>query len=158
MMQSFLLARRMFRSFARRCRGPVCVLPLLVAASPALALLNEPVDVGGDFRDFSHTYYLADRLAEFDPATHSGKIRYQRAQYSTRQAFDNMLAVLRPVEPNEFPANEYEASPLLPFSVEFVSPRTVRIRVTSGQQFAKQTDTLMLAGRVRNDDCWHDST
>src|ERR1017187_5691746 len=140
MMQSFLLARRMFRSFARRFRGPVCVLPLLVAASPALALLNEPVDVSGDFRDFSHTYYLADRLAEFDPATPSGKIRYQRVQYSTPQAFDNMLAVLKPVEPNEFPANEYEANPMLPFSVEFVSPRTLRIRMTSGPQFRKNQE------------------
>jgi alpha-D-xyloside xylohydrolase len=154
MMQSFLLARRMFRSFARRFRGPVCALQLLVVASPALALLNEPVDVSGDFRDFSHTYYLADRLAEFDPATHSGKIRYQRAQYSTRQAFDNMLAVLKPVEPNEFPANEYEASPTLQFSLEFISPKTVRIRATSGPQFAKQTDTLMLAGPVPKDDSW----
>src|SRR5580765_3961661 len=76
-----------------------------LAANPAMPLLNEPIDVSGDFRDFSDTYYLADRLAEFDPATHSGKIGYQRAQYFTRQAFDNMLAVLRPVEPNEFPGN-----------------------------------------------------
>jgi alpha-D-xyloside xylohydrolase len=126
----------------------------LVAASAAQPLLNEPVDVSGDFRNFSHTYYLADQLAEFDPAAHSGKIRYQRAQYVTRLAFDNMLAVLRPVEPNEFPANEYEASPMLPFAVEFVSPKTVRIRLTSGPQFAKPTDALMLAGPVPTDDSW----
>ena len=39
------------------------------AANPPLPLLNEPVDVSGDFRDFSNLYYLADRVVQFDPAT-----------------------------------------------------------------------------------------
>ena len=69
----------------------------LAAANPPLPLLNDPIDVSGDFRDFSNLYYLADKLAEFDPATGSGKITYQRAEYFTRQAFDNMLAVIKPV-------------------------------------------------------------
>jgi alpha-D-xyloside xylohydrolase len=64
----------------------------LAAANPAPPLLNEPIDVSGDFRDFSNLYYLADRLAAFDPATGAGQITWQRSQYVTRQAFDNMLA------------------------------------------------------------------
>jgi alpha-D-xyloside xylohydrolase len=116
-------------------------------------LLNEVVDVSKDFRNFSNTYYLADKLAEFDPATASGKIVYQRSEYVTRQAFDNMLGVLKSVPANEFPANEYAANPVLPFGLEFVSPRTVRIRMTSGPQFAKG-DSLMLAGPVAKDDSW----
>ncbi|HTS19295.1 MAG TPA: TIM-barrel domain-containing protein [Verrucomicrobiae bacterium] len=147
-------ARRLFRLFAMCLLGSIGVLQLFLASLSAQTLLNEPIDVSTDFRNFSHTYYLADRLAEFDPATHSGMIHFQRGQYFTRQAFDNMLAILRPVEPNEFPANEYEANPTLPFSVEFVSPRALRIRVTSGPQFAKQVDTLMLAGLVPKDDSW----
>jgi alpha-D-xyloside xylohydrolase len=126
----------------------------LTAANPTLPLLNDPIDVSGDFRDFSDTYYLADKLADFDPAAHSGKIVYQRAQYFTRQAFDNMLAVIRPVAPNEFPENEYEANPSLPFSIEFVSPRTLRIRATSGPQFATPAEELMLAGPVPKDESW----
>ena len=46
----------------------------VVAADKAGPLLNEPVDVSGDFRDFTNLYYLADKLANFDPATASGKI------------------------------------------------------------------------------------
>jgi alpha-D-xyloside xylohydrolase len=65
-----------------------------------------------------------------------------------------MLAVIRPVEPNEFPANEYEANPVLPFSIEFVSPKTLRIRATSGPQFRKASEELMLAGEVPKDDSW----
>jgi alpha-D-xyloside xylohydrolase len=131
----------------------VLCLPL-AAANPPLPLLNDPIDVSGDFRDFSNLYYLADKLAEFDPATGSGKITYQRSQYFTRQAFDNMLAVIKPVEPNEFPADQYAANPTLPFSIEFVSPRTVRIRMTSGPQFRKNSEELMLAGEVPQDDSW----
>jgi alpha-D-xyloside xylohydrolase len=116
-------------------------------------LLNEVMDVGRDFRNFSNTYYLADRLAAFDPATASGRISYQRSQYFTRQAFDNMLGVLAKAEANEFPSNEYEADPVLPFSIEFVSPKTVRIRATSGPQLSRNP-SLMLAGPVPVDRSW----
>jgi alpha-D-xyloside xylohydrolase len=125
----------------------------LFAGAPA-TLLNDPIDVSGEFRDVANTYYLADSLADFDPTTHSGKIRYQRAQYYTRQAFNNMLAVLKPVTGNEFPENEYAVNPALPFSIEFVSPRTLRIRATSGPQFGDRPQSLMLAGPVAHDDSW----
>jgi alpha-D-xyloside xylohydrolase len=124
------------------------------AANPALPLVNEPVDISPDFRDFSDTYYLADQLADFNPATASGEIIYQRSQYFTRQAFDNMLAVLKPVAGNEFPENQYAVNPSLPFSIEFVSPRTLRIRMTSGPQFRKNSEELMLAGEVPKDNSW----
>jgi alpha-D-xyloside xylohydrolase len=142
-----------FGKFAFACLL-ACQTLQLAAASPQLPLLNGPVDVSEGFRDFSDTYFLADKLADFDPATGSGKITYQRAQYFTRQAFDNMLAGVKPVAPNEFPENEYEANPTLPFSIEFVSPRTIRIRITSGPQFHKGSEELMLAGDVPKDDSW----
>jgi alpha-D-xyloside xylohydrolase len=124
------------------------------AANPQQPLLNDPVDVSGDFRDFSNFYYLADELAEFDPATHSGKIAYERARYHVRHAFDNDLAMLESTPANEFPDNQYVANPTLPFSIDFVSPRTVRIRMTSGPQVHPPQDELMLAGNVPKDDSW----
>ena len=63
-------------------------------------LLNEPYDISPDFRNFSNTYYLADSLSAFDPVTGKGEITYHRYEYSTRQAFNNILAVLKPVKPN----------------------------------------------------------
>ncbi len=118
-------------------------------------LVNEPIDISGDFRDFSNTYYLADRLTDFDPATGSGKIIYERYEYSTRMAFNNMLAVLQPVGPNEFPTVEYEASPSMPFSVEFVSPRTVRIKTGTGLQVNPDEESLMIeGGKAPVDNTW----
>ena len=124
------------------------------AANPTQPLLNDPVDISPDFRDFSDTYFLADQLADFDADSCSGKILYQRAQYFTRQAFNNMLAIIKPVAPNEFPENEYAANPSLPFSIQFVSPRTIRIRMASGPQVHKNYEELMLAGPVPTDHSW----
>ena len=138
------------------CLGAGCWLgaPHELAAANPPPLLNDPVDVSGDFHDFANLYYLADKLAGFDPATGKGEITWQRAEYFTRLAFDNMLAVIKPVEPNEFPSDQYAANPTLPFSVEFVSPRTVRLRITSGPQLHPNHEELMLAGPVPQDHSW----
>jgi alpha-D-xyloside xylohydrolase len=131
----------------RQCILSVWLVTVCTALSAgAFTLVNEPVDISPDFRDFTNTYYLADSLSEFDPSTATGKIRYQRYEYVTRQAFNNMLAMLKPVQANEFPEREYAASPELPFSIEFISPRTVRIRTTSGFQTKPEPESLMLVG------------
>ena len=49
-----------------------CAVFPMLASNPAPPLLNDPVDVSGDFRDFTDFYYLADRVEQFDPATHAG--------------------------------------------------------------------------------------
>ena len=131
-----------------------CACCPLAAANPRSSLLNDPVDLSGDFRDFSDIYYLADTLTDFDPVTGAGKINYQRAQYSTSMSFNHMVAAIKPVEPNEFPADQYAANPSLPFAIEFVSPRTFRIRLPSGPQFHKPQEELMLVGEVPHDDSW----
>ncbi|MDH7599035.1 MAG: alpha-xylosidase [Sedimentisphaerales bacterium] len=127
----------------------------ITAAYPSQTLLNEPVDISSDFRDFSNLYYLADRLAAFDPCTATGRLIWRRAQYFTRQAFNNMLAVVRPVGPNEFPSGEYDPDPNLPFAIEFVSPRTIRIKATTGPQLGPDEPSLMLVnGRPPKDHSW----
>ncbi|MGD8786405.1 MAG: alpha-xylosidase, partial [Phycisphaerales bacterium] len=134
----------------------VCVCSLLWSYTGAIAqipihspdksqfLLNEVVDISADFRNFSNTYYCADRLSKFDPATGRGEITYLRHEYSTRQAFNNMLGVLSPVPANEFPTVEYAESPSFPFAVDFVSARTVRIRTVSRYQVKRSRPSLML--------------
>lgn len=136
---------------------PKKALPLLLAillgwtAGPAHAqiqnfdVLNAPKDVSPAFRDFENTYYLADSLAHFDPETASGTVRYERYEWVTRLAFNNMLGVLNSVPANEFPSTEYAASPTLPFRLQFVSPRTVRIQMRSGPMIGEERESLMLA-------------
>ncbi len=126
---------------------------LVSPSHAAPALLNDPVDVSGDFRDFTNLYFTPNKITGFDPATHSGTIEWQRNAYATKHAFNNTQATLEPVKGNEFPGIEYATNPALPFSIEFVSPKTVRVRVASGPQFRK-AESLMLAGPVAKDDSW----
>lgn len=121
----------------------------------SLGLVNEPIDISKDFYNFTNTYYFADELSSFDPATGKGEVKYDRYEYKTRYAFNNMLGVLRPVAPNEFPEKEYEASPTLPFQIEFVSPRTVRLRVQTGMDLHADDPSLMLVdGKAPVDHSW----
>ncbi len=115
-------------------------------------LLNEMIDISGDFRSFANTYYCADKLIDFDPATGQGKICYLRHEYTTRQAFDNMLGALSPVQANEFPSIEYAASPELPFALEFISPRTFRIKAVSRFQVKPDEPSLMLVNGTAQQD------
>jgi alpha-D-xyloside xylohydrolase len=131
-----------------------CATFATFAANPQLPLLNDPIDVSGDFRDLSNFYYLADQLSDFDPVTRTGTLVWQRAQYAVRHAFNNDLAIVTPAKPDEFPENEYAANPGLPFAVDFISPRALRIRMTSGPQVHPPLPELMLAGPVPHDDSW----
>lgn len=119
-------------------------------------LVNEPVDISSDFTDFQNTYYVAGELSEFDPATATGRVTYRRHEYSTRMAFNNMLGGIAPVKQNEFPSNEYEESPVLPFAIEFISDRTVRIRAKSGfDRFDDEESLMLVNGKVEAVEPWN---
>jgi alpha-D-xyloside xylohydrolase len=107
-------------------------------------MLNAPVDVSPAFRDFTNTYYFAERISDFDPKTGTGKINYKRYEYFTRVAFNNMLGIFKPVVANEFPTTEYEESPTLPFSIQFISARAIRIKALTGLNLAPKEKSLML--------------
>ena len=115
-------------------------------------VLNEPRDISEDYSDFRNTFYLAENLTSFDPATGKGTIQFKRFNPATAQAFDNMLVRLNPAQANEFPGTEYAASPEHPFSIEFVSGRTIRIKISSGPQVHKSEESLMLVNGVAPND------
>src|SRR5215216_586899 len=111
-------------------------------------VLNAPIDISKDFQNYLNTFYFADELASFDPKTGKGTIKYLRYNYKTRQAFNNMMMKPDSISANEFPTTEYDVSPVLPFEIQFVSDRTVRIKTTSGPQFHPQKESLMLVEGV----------
>jgi len=144
-------------------RRPLLVLLVLSSAAPwALAqsanapppLLSDLVDVSPDFRDYRNAYYLADSLSGFDPATGKGSLTWLRHQLVPRIAFDNMEAVLRPFEGVVFPDKEYATNPALPFEIQPVSPRTVRLRLRTGPRLRPEEPSLMLAHEPGRDSSW----
>lgn len=116
---------------------------------------NLPLDISPDFQDFHNTYYLADSLVSFNPTTGQGVIVYKRYEWATRMAFNNMLGKLVAADANEFPEYEYAARPELPFSIDFSSPRTIRLRAKSGFVAKEEMESLMLInGTAPVDKSW----
>ena len=106
--------------------------------------LNEPIDVSIDFENYENTFYFADKLESFDPKTGKGLITYKRYEFQTKQAFNNMLMKPNNVPANEFPSTEYAEAPDLPFQIQFISDRTIRLKMASGPQFNQPENSLML--------------
>lgn len=117
-------------------------------------MLNEPVDLSKDFKDFTNTYFVADSLASFNPATGSGSIKWKRNQYFPAHAFNYTQSALHKVPGNEFPGPEYAENPVLPFSIEFISPKSVRIRANTGTITRKDEPSLMLVKEPTRDNSW----
>ena len=103
-------------------------------------------DMSADFSDLSNTYFLADSIVSFDAAKGEGRVQWKRYRLSPRQAFN--LNGYWPVKMQmlDVPDAAYDNDPALRLSVEFVSPRTARIRMLTTPVEPKSTDqeSLML--------------
>ena len=115
-----------------------------------------PKDMSTDFSDLSNTYFLADSLAAFDVEKGEGLVNWKRYRLSPRQAFN--LNGYWPVRMQmlDFPDAAYDNDPNLKIKIDFVSPRTVRIRMFTTPVIPKDNDTtsLMLAGPVPSSKAW----
>ena len=86
-------------------------------------------DMSMDFYDLSNTYFLADSLVSFDTQKGEGLVQWKRYRMSPRQAFN--LNGYWPVRMQmlDFPDAAYENDPNLKIKIEFITPRTARIRM-----------------------------
>ena len=97
-------------------------------------------DMSTDFSDLSNTYFLADSLVSFDAAKGEGQVQWKRYRMSPRQAFN--LNGYWPVRMQmlDFPDAAYENDPALKIKIEWVSPRTARVRMLTTPIEPKSTD------------------
>ena len=88
-----------------------------------------PKDMSTDFSDLSNTYFLADSVVSFDEKKGEGLVQWKRYRMSPRQAFN--LNGYWPVRMQmlDFPDAAYENDPNLKIKIEWISPRTARIRM-----------------------------
>ena len=125
---------------------------LLSAPTAARAqVLNDPVDAGQDFQRMENVYFVGSKVTSFDPATGAGVLQWDRYLRSTTLSFNKIDVTLGRGRGTEFPGTEYEQDPALPFSVTFVSPRTVRLRIATRPAPLGDGQSLMLAGPVARD-------
>ena len=108
-------------------------------------VLGEPVDVSGDFLSLDNFFFMADKLEDFNSESVSGKLRWQRSRLGIDISFNNMNYSYKDVGQNEWPAMEYVANPSFAFDIDFITPRTVRLRLkTDNTGFADDSKSLML--------------
>ena len=97
-------------------------------------------DMSTDFYDLSNTYFLADSLVSFDVTKGEGLVQWKRYRLSPRQAFN--LNGYWPVRMQmlDFPDAAYENDPNLKIRIEWISPRTARIRMLTTPVEPKERD------------------
>lgn len=108
-------------------------------------LMNQPLDMSTDFRDLSNTLFFADHLESFDAKSGEGLVNWKRGHLMPRQAFNTNGAQPRKMRMLDFPFTAYENDPNLKFKIDFVTPRTVRIRMLTTPVEPKPAASIMLA-------------
>jgi alpha-D-xyloside xylohydrolase len=129
----------------------------LLAASGAHAraqtLIGDPVDPSQDFSRPENVYFVAGTVTEIDPASGRGRMEWKRHRRRVSLDFNHAGFGFTPDTPNEFPP-DYPADPITPFSIEFVSPRAIRIRIATRDPAPPAEPSLMLVAEPRRDTSW----
>ena len=117
-------------------------------------LMNQPLDMSTDFRDLSNTLFFADHLESFDAKSGEVLVNWKRGHLMPRQAFNTNGAQPRKMRMLDFPFTAYENDPNLKFKIDFVTPRTVRIRMLTTPVEPKPAASIMLAKEPGRDGSW----
>ena len=120
----------------------------------AQQLLGDPVDISQDFSKIENTYFLSNRVLAFDPTTGIGTLEWKRYARRPTYSFNKMDKGLSPITQNEEFPTEYDASPAVSFSIEFVSPRAIRLRMNTSQGPLNNEPSLMLVAAPMKDTSW----
>lgn len=117
-------------------------------------LMNQALDMSTDFLDLSNTLFFADHLESFDVKSGEGLVNWKRGHLMPRQAFNTNGAQPRKMRMLDFPFTAYENDPNLKFKIDFVTPRTVRIRMLTTPVEPKLSTSIMLAKEPGKDESW----
>jgi alpha-D-xyloside xylohydrolase len=115
--------------------------------------LNQPPDPREDFLDASAFVFTAQKLENFDPKTGAGQLSWARHRRKPRVAFSHMTHPLEPNQTWEFPP-VFQEPKLLPFQIDFVSDRAIRLRLKSREGVIAEGPSLMLQGSVPKSQAW----
>jgi alpha-D-xyloside xylohydrolase len=149
-----LSLRRLHNGSSWPCALFLLSLLSVCVCAQAPPVLNDPVDVSQDFQRMENVYFVGSKVTDFNPATGLGTLQWDRYLRSTTLSFNKIDVTLARGRATEFPATEYDQDPQLPFSITFVSPRTVRLRFSTHAGTLADAPSLMLVGPVPQDNSW----
>ena len=116
---------------------------------------NQPVDVSEEFSKLENHFFIAEKVESFDARSASGRIWWKALAYKQRVSYHQLTLQFEDYRTwEDRPPGEYEDDRALPFSLSFVTPRTVRLRMSARPQGTPGEPSLILDGEPPADDSW----
>ena len=137
------------------CLLPAAILVLLASSGASAQRLGDVPDVSREFLNTEHVYFIGQKVGRYDADTGVGTLEWARHRRTLGLSFNKLDLGFGAGESNEFPGTEYDKDPALPFEISFVTPRTVRVRLsTRAAPFPGDAESLMLAAAPQRDTSW----
>src|SRR3712207_6515935 len=116
---------------------------------------NEPIDVSGEFARQENHFFVGSKVLEFDPRSASGKMLWKGRSLTQRVSYHQLTLQFEDYKVwEDLPPGEYEDDQALPFSLSFVTPRTLRLQIAARPEIYSDEPSLMLDGEPPTDDSW----
>jgi alpha-D-xyloside xylohydrolase len=117
---------------------------------------NEPVDVSKEFTRQENHFFVGSKVSDFDPRSVSGRILWKGCSMKQRVSYHQLTLQLEDYKVwEDLPLEEYQDDQALPFSLSFVTPRTLRLRLDARPKPPPLDEpSLMLTGDPPTDDSW----
>src|SRR5215208_3624870 len=110
------------------------------------ALQNQPVDISEEFTKQQNHFFVGSKVPEFDPETAAGKILWKGLSLKQRVSYHQLTLQFEDYKVwEDTPPEEYEDEQALPFSLSFITPRTVRLRLAARARGINDEPSLMFA-------------
>jgi len=118
-------------------------------------LQNQPVDVSREFARQQNHFFIASKVPEFDPRSASGQILWKGLGLKQRVSYHQLTLQFEDYRVwEDLPPGEYEDDRDFCFSLSFLTPRTVRLRVAARPGALPDEPSLMLDGEPPTDASW----
>jgi alpha-D-xyloside xylohydrolase len=118
-------------------------------------LQNQPVDVSGEFAKQLNHFFIGSKVPDFDPRSASGTILWKGLSLMQRVSYHQLTLQFEDYRVwEDLPPGEYQDDQEFSFSISFVTPRTVRLRVAARPGEIRDEPSLMLDGEPPTDDSW----
>jgi len=116
--------------------------------------MGDPVDVSLEFEKQEPLFFVGNWVTSFDPAAGTGTLEWVSHVQRPALSFNKLDLGFTRVQSSDFAGTEYDENPSLPFSISFVSPRTVRLRIATRSLPLRDIPSLMLVSDPPRDRSW----